>query len=151
MPVRPHDGWRATDIVGRPPKGDVLSELNEKTVLLRYLTVQRRHILDSVEGLTDDQFGLAPLPSGWSITAMLNHLALDDEMFWFEKVFSTFPAISVFATLGVGLWRAHRAGSWFWFLTQLFVFPVAYIYTLFVNPGQPNSQPLTAGERGIDV
>ena len=56
---------------------------DEKTALLGYLAAQRRHVLDSVDGLSDGQFGLAPLPSGWSITAMLNHLAVDDEMFWF--------------------------------------------------------------------
>ena len=82
---------------------------------------------------------------------MSDWLLEGDEMFWFEKVFSTFPAISIFATLGVGLWRAHRAGSWFWFLTQLFVFPIAYIYTLFVNRGETSPQPLMAGERGIGV
>jgi len=63
-----------------------------------------------------------------------------DEMHFAEKVFSVLPAISVFATLGLGLWRAHRAGSWFWFLVQLFAFPSTYIYTLFVNRGDgPNN------------
>jgi hypothetical protein len=58
-----------------------------------------------------------------------------DEMYLAEKVFSALPAISVFATLGLGLWRAHRAGSWSWFLVQLFAFPSTYIYTLFINRG----------------
>jgi hypothetical protein len=63
-----------------------------------------------------------------------------EEMYFAEKVFSVLPAVSVFATLGLGLWRAHRAGSWFWFLGQLFVFPSTYIYTLFVNRGEgPNN------------
>ena len=62
------------------------------------------------------------------------------EMFLAEKVLSVLPAISVFATLGLGLWRAHRAGSWFWFLIQLFAFPSTYLYTLFVNRGEgPNN------------
>lgn len=62
------------------------------------------------------------------------------EMLLPEKIFSLLPALSVFATLGLGLWRAHKAGSWFWFLIQLFVFPTAYIYTLFVNRGErPNN------------
>ncbi len=63
-----------------------MSEVTEKAVLLNYLAAQRRHILSTIDGLTDDQFGLAPLPSGWSITAMINHAALDDEMFWFVCV-----------------------------------------------------------------
>jgi len=58
----------------------------EKAVLLAHLAAQRRHILATVDGLTDDQMALTPLPSGWSITGMLNHLALDDEMFWFVCV-----------------------------------------------------------------
>ncbi len=59
-----------------------------------------------------------------------------DEMYLAEKIFSVLPAISLFATLGLGLWRAHKAGSWFWFLTQVFAFPSTYIYTLFVNRGE---------------
>lgn len=62
-----------------------------------------------------------------------------DEMHLAEKIFSVLPAISLFATLGLGLWRAHKARSWFWFLIQLFAFPSTYIYTLFVNRGEgPN-------------
>lgn len=59
-----------------------------------------------------------------------------DEMHFGEKVFSVLPAISVFATLCLGLWRAHRTGSWFWFFFQLFAFPITYVYTLFVNRGE---------------
>lgn len=59
-----------------------------------------------------------------------------EEMHLAEKLFSVLPAVSVFATLGLGLWRAHKARSWFWFLVQLFVFPSTYIYTLFINRGE---------------
>ena len=62
-----------------------------------------------------------------------------DEMHVAEKVFSLMPPASLFATLGLGLWRAHRAGSWLWFFLQLFVFPSTYIYTLLINQGEgPN-------------
>jgi hypothetical protein len=29
--------------------------------------------------------------------------------------------------------RAHRAGSWFWFFTVIFIWPASYVYTLVVN------------------
>ena len=63
-----------------------MSSPPDKVVLLAHLAAQRRHILATIDGLTDDQMALTPLPSGWSITGMLNHLALDDEMFWFACV-----------------------------------------------------------------
>jgi len=59
-----------------------------------------------------------------------------DEMHVAEKFISAVPAASLFATLGLGLWRAHKAGSWLWFFLQLLVFPSAYIYTLLINRGE---------------
>lgn len=59
-----------------------------------------------------------------------------DEMYFPEKILSLLPALSIFATLGLGLLRAHRAGSGFWFLLQLFLFPTAYLYTLLFNRGE---------------
>lgn len=70
-----------------------------------------------------------------SLERMADGRLSGDEMYLAEKIFSVLPAILVVATLGLGLWRAHRAGSAFWFVVQLFVFPSAYIYTLFVNRG----------------
>lgn len=58
----------------------------ETSVLLDSLAARRRHILASIDGLTDAELMLAPLPSGWTITAMVNHLAVDDELFWFVCV-----------------------------------------------------------------
>lgn len=58
----------------------------DKAVLLDSLAARRRHILSSIEGLSDAELLMAPLPSGWTITAMLNHLAVDDELFWFVCV-----------------------------------------------------------------
>jgi uncharacterized damage-inducible protein DinB len=55
----------------------------ERDVLLRYLAAQRRHVMAVVDGLSEEQMLLTPLPSGWSPTTLLNHLALDDEQFWF--------------------------------------------------------------------
>jgi hypothetical protein len=73
-----------------------------------------------------------------------------DEMFWYEKLLSTLPAISLFATLGLGIWRAYRARSWTWVVAQLFLFPITYWYTLRVNRGADSQNP-TMSERGVGV
>lgn len=54
--------------------------------LLDSLTVQRAHVLGITEGLSDEDLRRPALPSGWSILGLVNHLALDDEMFWFRCV-----------------------------------------------------------------
>ncbi|MCW4459036.1 DinB family protein [Microbacterium sp. MPKO10] len=51
--------------------------------LLARLDSQRQHVLGIVDGLDDAAMSRRMLPSNWSITAMLHHLALDDERFWF--------------------------------------------------------------------
>jgi len=63
-----------------------MSPRPEKDVLLSHLAAQRRHIRKALEGLTDEQLLAAPLPSGWSVIALIHHLAVDDEMFWFRCV-----------------------------------------------------------------
>jgi hypothetical protein len=65
-----------------------------------------------------------------------------DEMHAAEKFFSAMPAASLSATLGLGLWRAHKASSWLWFFLQLFVFPSTYIYTLLINRGEGSNVSL---------
>ncbi len=54
--------------------------------LLAQLASARRHVLDAVEGLAEDAMRRAMVPSGWTITRLLNHLAFDDEMFWISAV-----------------------------------------------------------------
>lgn len=51
--------------------------------VLTRLDSQRQHVLGIVEGLDESAMARAVLPSGWTITGMLHHLALDDERFWF--------------------------------------------------------------------
>ena len=63
-----------------------------------------------------------------------------DEMYLAEMIFSLLPALSIGATLGLGLLRAYKARRWGWFWIQVFVFPLAYIYTLFLDRGEgPNN------------
>ncbi len=62
------------------------AETNDKGMLVAYLDAQRRHVLGILEGLSDQEMHRAMLPSGWTPAGLLNHLALDDERFWFQAV-----------------------------------------------------------------
>ena len=54
--------------------------------LLAQLTDARQHVLRTVTGLAEDDMQRALVPSGWTITRLLNHLAHDDEMFWISAI-----------------------------------------------------------------
>lgn len=58
----------------------------ERDLLLRRLNGQRRHVLDQLEDLTDEQLRRPVLPSGWSCLGLVRHLTLSDERYWFEVV-----------------------------------------------------------------
>ena len=59
---------------------------SETNVLLGHLNAQRRHVLGILEGLDEDALRRTVLPSGWNCLGLLQHLALDDERFWFQAV-----------------------------------------------------------------
>ena len=54
--------------------------------LLAQLANERQHVLRTVSGLAEDDMHRAFVPSGWTITRLLNHLAYDDEMFWISAI-----------------------------------------------------------------
>jgi uncharacterized damage-inducible protein DinB len=58
----------------------------EHRALLRYLSAQRRHVLDAIDGLDDEVMTRPVLPSGWAAVQLLHHLAVDVERFWFGAV-----------------------------------------------------------------
>jgi len=58
----------------------------EHEVLLAALATQRGHVLGILDGLGDDALRRPVLPSGWSCLGLVNHLTLDDEIFWFRGV-----------------------------------------------------------------
>ncbi|GAB3536368.1 DinB family protein [Arthrobacter tecti] len=60
-------------------------------LLLTQLVSERDHVLQGVEGLTDAEMARPLVPSGWTITRLLNHLAFDDEMFWISAVLGGDP------------------------------------------------------------
>ena len=68
---------------------------------------------------------------------MADGMLVGDEMNLFEKAFCLAIPLSVFATMAVAMWRAYVSRSWFWFVVCLFVWPVAFAYTLLVNRTNP--------------
>jgi hypothetical protein len=65
----------------------------ETKTLLAFLNAQRRHVLGILEGLDDAAMRRPVLPSAWTCLGMLNHLALDDERFWFRAVIAGEQAV----------------------------------------------------------
>jgi uncharacterized damage-inducible protein DinB len=64
---------------------------SERELLLHHLAGQRRHILDQVTGLSEEQMRRPVLPSGWSCLGLVQHLTLSDERYWFEVVMAGHP------------------------------------------------------------
>ena len=58
----------------------------ELELLLAYLNSEREHVLQCLEGLDEATLRRAVLPSGWSCLGLIQHLALDVELFWFRAV-----------------------------------------------------------------
>ncbi len=58
----------------------------EREALLEWLEDQRGHVLGVLKGLSEDNLRRPVLPSGWSCLALVRHLAVDDERFWFRGV-----------------------------------------------------------------
>lgn len=58
----------------------------ERDLLLARLAGQRRHILNQVGDLGEDQLRRPVLPSGWTCLGLVRHLTLSDERYWFEVV-----------------------------------------------------------------
>lgn len=63
----------------------------ETRALLSTLSVQRRHILGILDGLSEADLRRPVLPSGWSCLGLVRHLALDVERFWFRRVVAGQP------------------------------------------------------------
>ena len=61
-------------------------------LLLTHLDQERAHVLRAVDGVPEPAMSRSLVPSGWTMTRMLNHLAFDDEMFWISAVLGGDPA-----------------------------------------------------------
>ena len=62
-----------------------------RSLLLRTLDAQRRHVLAAIDGLTDAQLRTAALPSGWSPIGLVRHVTLGCERYWFHTVMAGEP------------------------------------------------------------
>jgi uncharacterized damage-inducible protein DinB len=58
----------------------------EREALLEWLGDQRAHVLGVLKGLSEQDLRRPVLPSGWTCLALVRHLAVDDERFWFRAV-----------------------------------------------------------------
>jgi hypothetical protein len=58
----------------------------EREVLLDWLNGQRAHVLGVLQGLSEEDLWRPVLPTGWSCVALVRHLAVDVERFWFRGV-----------------------------------------------------------------
>jgi hypothetical protein len=58
----------------------------EREALLEWLEDQRAHVRGVLKGLSEENLRRPVLPSGWSCLALVRHLAVDDERFWFRAV-----------------------------------------------------------------
>jgi hypothetical protein len=61
-------------------------DLQERQALLEALRAQRAHVLNALDGLSDDELRGPALPSGWTCLGLVQHLALDVERFWLRAV-----------------------------------------------------------------
>ena len=59
---------------------------NQATDLMDHLTKQRKHVLGILENLPEEAMRRPVLPTGWTCAGLVQHLALDDERFWFRQV-----------------------------------------------------------------
>lgn len=59
---------------------------DELAALLASLDAQRRHIIEVVDALGDDERRTPTLPSGWTPIGLVRHLTLADERYWFHSI-----------------------------------------------------------------
>ncbi len=59
-----------------------------------------------------------------------------EEMYPHEIAISLVAAGGAIATWFLGMYRAHVAGSWRWVAACMFIWPLAFVYTLPFNTGR---------------
>jgi uncharacterized damage-inducible protein DinB len=79
-----------------------MDPMNERTALVETLDAQREHVLDALDGLSDEALRRPVLPSGWTCLGLVQHLTLDVERFWFRAVVA---GEQVELKTGDGAWR----------------------------------------------
>ncbi len=72
----------------------------ELDALKNALDHQRNHVIGVLEGLPEEDLRRPVLPSGWSCLALLRHLTVDVERFWFLGVIAGDPDVAGQFTAG---------------------------------------------------
>jgi Protein of unknown function (DUF664) len=91
-------------VVGCPYPDPVTADDSlEGALLTRHLAHQRRHVIDQLDGLSEEQMRRPVLPSGWSCLGLVRHLTLSDERYWFEVVVAGEP---------LDFWPEGDNGDW---------------------------------------
>ncbi|WP_055588696.1 DinB family protein [Peterkaempfera griseoplana] len=73
---------------------------DELAALKSALDGQRAHVLGILQGLSEEDLRRPVLPSGWSCLALVRHLTLDVERFWFPGVTAGEPDVAEQLTAG---------------------------------------------------
>jgi uncharacterized damage-inducible protein DinB len=63
-----------------------MEPMSEGAALMAALDEQRAHVVEALDGLSDEELRRPVLPSGWSCLGLVQHLTLDVERFWFRAV-----------------------------------------------------------------
>lgn len=92
------------NIGGTGPDGEI-------GALLRFLDVQRRHVLGVLEGLDEEALRRPVLPSGWHCLGLVRHLTLDVERFWFRAVVAGDEAVVRGLPTGGEAWHVPAESS----------------------------------------
>lgn len=58
----------------------------EAHILLEFLDSQRGAVFAKVDGLPDEALRRPVFPSGWTCLGLVQHLAVDDERYWFRGI-----------------------------------------------------------------
>jgi Protein of unknown function (DUF664) len=61
------------------------------SLLLDELNRQRKHVVETLDGLTDEQQRTALPPRTWAPLSALHHLAMDVERWWFQAIVANDP------------------------------------------------------------
>jgi len=81
----------------------------ERALLWRSLAAQRAHALGILDGLDDQALHLPVLPSGWSCAALVHHLAIDEERFWFRAVMAGDRTVIASFASAESAWRVDAS------------------------------------------
>ncbi len=78
---------------------------DEMSALLAELRSQRRHVLGAFDQMSEDQLWTPVAPTSWPPIAVVHHLALDVERWWFRAILAGDGAARTY-------FDEHPGGAW---------------------------------------